>query len=329
MALKKNLKIAISFIIVAVLFYLLFRKLDFELFRKYLSEGDKLLILCGVLVYLSAFAVRALRWKVLLKHIGTFKIRELAPVIVAGYAVNNVLPVRIGEIVRAAIAGKMFKISIPSTFASVFVERIFDGLTIALILSVTIFFYPFQENMKTLAWGASLFFALLFVFALVSAFSSKPLEFVRFLRGKSPKFLSVFFDFSEKFLKGAASLDSWKKIVATFFLSLCVWAFELAVYLLISAAFGVKIPIEGCLVMLCAANLGMLAAPTPAGLGVFQGAIVFALESFNVPYEQRMAVALILHAAQIVPTTIVGFIWIWVKNLQIGGISTDALEKAD
>ena len=317
MALKKNLKIAVSFIIVAVLFFLLFRKLDFELFKKYLSEGDKLLILCGVLVYLSAFAVRALRWKVLLKHIGTFKIRELAPVIVAGYAVNNVLPVRIGEIVRAAIAGKMFKISIPATFASVFVERIFDGLTIALILSVTIFFYPFQENMKTLAWGASLFFALLFVFALVSAFSSKPLEFVRFLRGRSPKFLGVFFDFSEKFLKGVASLDSWKKIVATFSLSLCVWAFELAVYLLVSAAFGVKIPFVGCLVMLCAANLGMLAAPTPAGLGVFQGAIVFALESFNVPYEQRMAVALILHASQIVPTTILGFIWIWVKNLKM------------
>lgn len=327
MALKKHLKIVISFLIVAVLFYLLFRKLDFELFEKYLAEGNKLLILLGVLAYLSSFAVRAMRWKVLLKHIGSFKIRELAPVIVAGYAVNNVLPVRIGEIVRAAIAGKLFRISIPATFASVFVERIFDGLTIALILSVTIFFYPFQENMKTLAWGASLFFALLFLFALVSAFSSKPLEFVRFLRGKSPDFLGFFFDFAEKFLKGAASLDSWKKIVATFSLSLCVWAFELAVYLLISAAFGVKIPFVGCLVMLCAANLGMLAAPTPAGLGIFQGAIVFALESFDVPYEQRMAVALILHATQIVPTTIIGFIWIWMKNLKIGKIESETFQE--
>ena len=318
MALKKNLKIAISFIIVAVLFFLLFRKLDFELFEKYLAEGNKLLILCGVLVYLLAFFVRAARWKVLLKHIGDFKVPELTPVIVAGYAVNNVLPVRIGEIVRAAIAGKLFKISIPATFASVFVERIFDGLTIALILSVTIFFYPFQENMKMLAWGASLFFALLFLFALVSAFSPKPLGFVRFIRSKAPEFSMPLFDFAEKFLRGAASLDSWQKIFATFFLSLGVWAFELAVYLLISAAFGVRIPFVGCLVMLCAANLGMLAAPTPAGLGVFQGAIVFALESFNVPYEQRMAVALILHAAQIVPTTVIGFIWIWVKNLSVG-----------
>lgn len=315
---KKNLKTVLSFLIVALLFYFLFRKLDFELFEKYLAEGNKLLILLGVFVYLSSFAVRALRWKVLLKHIGNFKVRELAPVIVAGYAVNNVLPVRIGEIVRAAIAGKIFRISVPSAFASVFVERIFDGLTIALILSVTIFFYPFQENMKMLAWGASLFFALLFLFALVSAFSSKPLAFVQFIRSKAPKFSMPLFDFAEKFLKGAASLDSWQKIFATFFLSLGVWAFELAVYLLISAAFGVDIPFVGCLVMLCAANLGMLAAPTPAGLGVFQGAIVFALESFNVPYEQRMAVALILHAAQIVPTTVIGFIWIWVKNLSVG-----------
>lgn len=324
MALKKNLKIAISFIIVAVLFFLLFRKLDFELFEKYLSEGDKLLILCGVLVYLLAFFVRAARWKVLLRHIGNFKIRELAPVIVAGYAVNNVLPVRIGEIVRAAIAGKIFKISIPSAFASVFVERVFDGLTIALILSATLFFYPFQDNMKILALVASLLFAILFVFALAAAFSSKPLEFVHFIRSKAPKFSMPLFDFAEKFLKGAASLDSWRKIVATFVLSMCVWAFELAVYLLISAAFGVKIPFVGCLVMLCAANLGMLAAPTPAGLGVFQGAIVFALESFNVPYEQRMAVAVILHAAQIVPTTVIGFIWIWVKNLRVDAPETES-----
>lgn len=318
---KKVIKVSIGFIVTIVLFWFLFRELDFKSFAGYIRSGNKLLISLGVLVYLSSFAVRAMRWKVLLSHIGSFKIRKLAPVIVAGYAVNNVLPVRIGEIVRSAIAGKMFKINIPATFASVFVERVFDGLTIALILSATLFFYPFQENMKTLAWGASLLFALLFLFALVSAFSSKPLEFVRFLRGKFPKFLSVFFDFAEKFLKGAASLDSWQKIVATFSLSLGVWAFELAVYLLISAAFGVKIPFVGCLVMLCAANLGMLAAPTPAGLGVFQGAIVFALESFSVPYEQRMAVALILHAAQIVPTTVIGFIWIWLKNLKI---DTDA-----
>ena len=314
---RKNLKIALSFLIVILLFYFLFRNIDTELFLKYLSLGSKPLIAAGVTVYLLAFFVRALRWKVLLKHIGSFKVRELAPVIVAGYAVNNVLPVRIGEIVRAAIAGKIFKISIPSAFASVFVERIFDGLTIALILSATLFFYPFHDNMKILALVASLLFAILFVFALFSAFSSKPLEFVRFLRSKAPKFSLPLFDFAEKFLKGAASLDSGRKIVTTFFLSMCVWAAELLVYFLIVKAFGVEIPFVGCLVMLCAANLGMLAAPTPAGLGVFQGAIVFALESFNVPYEQRMAVAVILHAAQIVPTTVIGFIWIWVKNLKM------------
>ena len=134
---KKNIKIAVSFLIVALLFYFLFRNIDTELFLKYLSLGSRALIAAGVTVYLLAFFVRAARWKVLLRHIGKFKVAELAPVIVAGYAVNNVLPVRIGEIVRAAIAGKIFRISIPSAFASVFVERIFDGLTIALILSMS------------------------------------------------------------------------------------------------------------------------------------------------------------------------------------------------
>ena len=94
---KKNLKITLSILIVVLLFYFLFRNIDTELFLKYLSLGSKPRIAAGVAVYLLAFFVRAARWKVLLRHIGSFRIPQLAPVIVAGYAVNNVLPVRIGE----------------------------------------------------------------------------------------------------------------------------------------------------------------------------------------------------------------------------------------
>lgn len=311
----KNLKIAAGFLVTLLLFYFLFKDLDVELFATYLLEGNITLILLGVAVYISSFLIRGARWRILLGHLGKFKVKELTMIEIAGYAINNVFPVRAGEFTRAWVAGKRNGVSKTSVLASIFVERVFDGLTVALILSATLFFYPFGRDAKVLAVMASAFFAFLFFFVIFGTFSDKPLKFISFLKAKLPKSLSFIFDIAEKFLKGASSLGSTSQIAKVVFLSLFIWTLELAVYILIANAFGVKIPIAGYLFMLCAANLGMLAAPTPGGLGVFQTAIVFALSSFAILYEKRMAVAIILHAAQIIPITIIGLVWLFLNQI--------------
>lgn len=319
----KNLKVPAGFLITALLFYFLLRDLDFELFFSYLMKGDIVLILSGVAVYLSSFLIRGLRWKILLKHLGNFKANDLAMLEIAGYAVNNVFPVRIGEFTRAWITGKRNSVSRTSVLASIFVERIFDGLTIALILSATLFFYPFPQNVKTLAIMASAFFMVLFFFIMFGTFSDKPMKILRFLKSRLPEFTHFLFELAEKFLKGASSLRSIRQIFAVTFLSLVIWTFELGVYIIISSAFDVNIPFAGYLFMLCAANLGMLAAPTPGGLGVFQAAIVFALKSFTILYEKRMAVAIILHMSQIIPVTLIGLIWLYFNHISVLAVEND------
>lgn len=313
----RNLKIISGFLITIILFIFLLRDLDFELFFKYVFEGKISLIILGIIIYLSSFIVRGLRWKILLKHLKDFELRELTMLTVAGYAVNNIFPVRIGEFTRAWITGKRNNVSRTSALASIFVERIFDGLTIALILSITLFFYPFPGNVKTLALMASVLFGLLFIFVLLGTFSDKPLRIIMYLRKKLPSFTSFIFDVAEKFLKGASSLDSSKQIISVTLLSISVWVLELSVYILVSKAFGIDVPFAGYLFMLCAANLGMLAAPTPGGLGVFQAAIIYALKSFSILYEKRMAVAIVLHMSHIIPVTIIGLLWLYKNHISI------------
>lgn len=313
----KNYKVLAGFLITIILFVFLLRDLDFELFFDYVFHGDISLILLGVLIYLSSFIVRGLRWKILLRHLKKFEVRELTMLTFAGYAVNNVFPVRIGEFTRAWVTGKRNDVSRTSVLASIFVERIFDGLTIALILSVTLFFYPFPGNVKTLAYMASALFGLLFMFVLLGTFSDKPLKLIVFMRQKLPKFTAFFFDVAEKFLKGASSLDSPRQIISVTILSISVWVIELSVYLMVSKAFDIDIPFAGYLFMLCAANLGMLAAPTPGGLGVFQAAIIYALKSFSILYEKRMAVAIVLHMSHIIPVTVIGLLWLYKNHISI------------
>lgn len=314
---NKKVKAGIAFAVTILLFAYLFHDLDFELFFDYLGKGDQRLILGASALYLTSFIIRGLRWKILLRHLGSFKLSELSKLTIVGYAVNNVLPVRIGEFTRAWLTGKRNNVSRTSVLASIFVERIFDGLTIALILSVTLFFYPFPQSVKTLATMASGFFALLFLFIMFGTFSDIPEKIIKYLEKKSPEKLSFIFVLADKFLKGAASLNSGRQVLAVTFLSVLTWTVELGVYYIISIAFGINIPFVAYLYMLCAANLGMLAAPTPGGLAVFQAAIVYALKSFSMLYEKRMAVAIVLHMAQIIPVTIIGLLWLYLNHISI------------
>ena len=319
----KNYKVAAGFLITIILFIFLLRDLDFELFFQYLFHGNIFYIIAGATVYMSSFLVRGLRWRILLKHLKNFEVKELTMLTISGYAVNNIFPVRIGEFTRAWITGKRNGVSRTSALASIFVERVFDGLTIAVILSITLFFYPFPGNVKTLAYMASAFFALAFLFVLFGTFSDKPARFLSFLRKRLPGFTSFVFDVAEKFLKGAASLNSPWQILSVTLLSMLVWTIELSVYILVSHAFGIDIPLPGYLFMLCAANLGMLAAPTPGGLAVFQAAIVYALKSFSILYEKRMAVAIVLHMSHLIPVTVTGLIWLYKNHISIASAQND------
>ena len=318
----KKYKTILSFFLTAFLFYFLLKDLDMVLFREYLFEGRSLLILSGVFFYLLSFAVRGLRWKLLTSHIGDFKVGELTMLTISGYAVNNIMPVRIGEFARAWVTGNRRKVSKTSVLASIFVERVFDGLTIAFLLFVILFIYPLPPNVKTLALLAFSFFMLLFLFIMFGTFSKIP-EKILFSIRKKFKVLSFFVDVAEKFISGASSIKSPKAFFAVTFLSFFVWSMELVVYILISRAFGVEIPLVGYIFMLCAANLGMLAAPTPGGLAVFQAAIVYSLRFFAILYEKRMAVAVVLHMSQIIPVTILGLLWLWYHQISLSMIEKE------
>jgi len=318
----KSFKTALSFLFTAILFYFLLKDIDIKLFVTYLSQGRITLIGAGVSVYLSSFLIRGLRWKLLCSHIGNFKTTDLTMLTISGYAVNNIMPVRIGEFARAWVTGKTKNVSRTSVLASIFVERVFDGLTIAAILFVILFIYPFPPNIKTLGLMAFCFFLLLFLFILFGTFSKIPSDILLLIKNKIPA-SSFFVDVALKFIKGASSIKSVKVFISITLLSFTVWGLELAVYVLIAKAFGIDIQMVGYLFMLCSANLGMLAAPTPGGLAVFQAAIVYSLKHFSILYEKGMAVAVVLHMSQIIPVTIIGLLWLWFNHITIAMIENE------
>ncbi|HOW51875.1 MAG TPA: lysylphosphatidylglycerol synthase transmembrane domain-containing protein [bacterium] len=323
------IKALIGLIVTIVLFWLLFRQIDLVLFLRYLADSNLFYVAAGMALYLFSFIVRGLRWRALLGHLKKISLIESIRLVMAGYAVNNVLPSRIGEFTRAYLAGSRNGISRTAAFASIFVERIFDGLTVFLILAALLFTYPFPGWVRNLAELAGIIFVSLFLFVLLSSFSDLPIRIVRAVSGRVPQWLAMPFDLLEKFLHGTRAIESLGQLATVLILSFAVWTIEIGVYVLIVKAFGLDIPWIAYLLMLVTVNMGMLIPSTPGGLGVFQFAVVKSLEIFAIVTTLGMAVSLVLHMAQIVPVTIIGLIWLWRNHISIATLEKEKGPAAD
>ncbi len=117
-----------------VFLYLAFRGQHPDEIRDALSRVDwRLLPLALILLY-TGIVIRAYRWHVLLRPVCDIPTREVFPVMIVGYAANNVLPLRAGELVRAWVLGQRYGVRKTAALATIAVERLFDGVTMLLFV---------------------------------------------------------------------------------------------------------------------------------------------------------------------------------------------------
>ncbi|MGH7862311.1 MAG: lysylphosphatidylglycerol synthase domain-containing protein, partial [Candidatus Dormibacteraceae bacterium] len=68
-----------------------------------LDRANYFYLVPALLVYFAGVWLRAVRWHFLLRPVKPIPSRRLFPVVVIGYMANDVLPARLGELVRAYV----------------------------------------------------------------------------------------------------------------------------------------------------------------------------------------------------------------------------------
>src|SRR5579859_7048187 len=91
-------------------------------------------LLPALAAYFAGVWLRAVRWRVLLKPVKSIEVSTLFPVVVIGYMANDVLPARLGEVVRAYVLGEQEDIPKTTTLATIVVERLFDGIAMLIFV---------------------------------------------------------------------------------------------------------------------------------------------------------------------------------------------------
>ena len=159
-------------IVVTLGFLFLFLwKVDFGETGRELQDANYAYFIPAIACYFLALSVRSLRWRFLLLHLKPVSIPRLYPVVAIGYMANNMLPLRLGELVRAHFLGEKEGISKASVLSTIGVERVLDGLTLLLFAGVVWPFLPWTDVLRNDAGELNGAFMSAFVRAIKPASS--------------------------------------------------------------------------------------------------------------------------------------------------------------
>ena len=295
----------------------------FDEFWAVLRHLNPLYFLPALAAYFCSFLFRTLRWQVMLKPTKAIPARSLFRYLVIGYMANNLLPARLGEIVRAYVTGNSESMSRSAAFASVLIERLFDGLTIVMILIVLMLFAGLGQGwLHTTAWiSASLFVGGLFVLYLMSRYRNGFMAISERMLKRLPGPMTAKLNhILQRFVTGLSLLYAPRAFFLSLAMSFFVWASEVMVYIVYLKAFEIEAPITAACLALVVVNLSSLIPSSPSYIGVFQYACIAALEIFGVGATAAFTFSVAVHSTQVIPITLLGLYFLSRMGLSLGEI---------
>ena len=101
----------------------------------------------AVATYMVGMLLRGLRLKQLVGGEATVTTATASNIIAVGYAVNNILPARLGEFARAGMLAERTGLPYALALTVTFLERLLDGLTILCLFVAAILTEPSEAWM--------------------------------------------------------------------------------------------------------------------------------------------------------------------------------------
>jgi uncharacterized protein (TIRG00374 family) len=249
-------------------------------------------------------SIRSLRWKRLLAPIHPVPYLRTAGYLLVGYLANNVLPARLGELVRCHYLGDREGISRTTALGTVVVERVVDTAVVVTIASLAIVVL----QVKGLVANAVLFglavtaIGIVVLAVLVVAHRLPGADRLVALAEGWPRVA----DIARKLHGGLAVAGRPRTLLETLGLSGLAWGATIVSFAAAGQAIGIELTTAQAALLASGVALASAVPAGPGNLGTFDLAGVVIASSFGLERERAVALVVLAHAAALVVTSIGG-----------------------
>jgi uncharacterized protein (TIRG00374 family) len=328
---------ALGFALSAAFLAWTMREVSFAQVWGVLRESSLPLFLLSALVATLIFPLRALRWRVILDPVASdIAFGALWRSTAIGMMVNNVIPARAGELARAyALTKEDRRVSFAAAFASLAVDRIFDAVTVVILLVIAMFFSDFPEGttisgqpINRLAMFAAV--VALGALAALVAMAMFPALVLRIWDGVVGRLVPSIAErgrtLLESFISGLGALRSPVRFAQVLGWALVMWLCNGLAFWLGFVAVGIEAPFSASLFLMGVIAIGVALPSSPGFFGVFEAAALAGLTLYAVPSDLAVSWALGFHLLSFLPITLIGLYYFLRLGMKFGelGQSTPA-----
>jgi uncharacterized protein (TIRG00374 family) len=266
-------------------FWLAARNVDVGEAGRIFVSSDWGWVLAGTCLFGGDLCFRVARWRLIMSHKVDIAYLPLGRGLLVGYAVNILLPARLGELFRADYTARLTHVARSAVLGSIFVERLVDLMAVLILVAVGLALAGIHSPaiyratlIGTLIFGAAVVFTYATLRVSRGTISSLLRAGSKFLSEPiATRFIEIVSEFG-----GLLEIVQTRRLVGVLLLTIPIWMFEAVAVFCICGAIGLPLGPASLMLLLGGTSLSTLFPSAPGFSGSYQFAYVVILGNFGV-----------------------------------------------
>lgn len=269
-----------------------------------LLQADYRYLLPVLAATIFALLSRAVAWRTLLLDAVPFQVVFLT--LNAGYLLNNILPLRLGELGRALIL-RRHGLGFWRVLSTILIERAFDFTIITgMLLMILPFVTGASQAYRVAIPVLGIVLLGLGVFYLIAVHRDRVLRVYELFTERWPGLSLIGEDRLKSFITGLAALTDVRRFLKVLFWMLINWGLAILAQYLLLLAFDPSAELIWVVFGQAIVALGVALPSAPAYIGLLEAAWVAALSLMGVEPSTALAFAVSSHLVNITVTGVFG-----------------------
>jgi uncharacterized protein (TIRG00374 family) len=306
------LRQAVGVIISVACLWLVFHRVRPDELQQALRQIDWRLVMAGVASLGLGYAIRIHRWAVMLRAAGTpVNGWTCAAPFLGSISLNNVLPFRAGDVVRALVFPAALGVRRVTATASLLLERLLDLLTLLLTLGIGL---SLSGQAGLLQWlgrsvvalAASGAAALLVAVTCNSFFGKRLASLQNTAEMHGRLRVATVLKTGADLVRDLARMSRLWTLLLLLALSMAVWAGEAGLFWALLEGLGIHGGVASALLIMAISTLSTLVPSSPGYVGPFHLAAYSTVTMLGGSPAQAASFAILAHLGVWLPTTLAG-----------------------
>jgi hypothetical protein len=313
------IRIAVSVALIGILLW----RIDLGRAGEALFEANYVYVVPALALFGLAKLLVAQRWQLMMSTFADLPLGPLFGILLVSNLANNVVPVRIGDVIRVQVPAQRYEISRARLTATVFAtESLLDGVAFAVLGLIGLALIDLHGFPTGVFWGV----LGLVTGGLVAVVPLSHLKLqdgwqVRGVLARLPEPGQRFVEtYVPHFIDGLAVFRHSRLAVRAITLSFCIWLLEVGMFALFGLAFGIHLSMPAWMLIMVAANMVSSVPITPSNIGTYELAVAELMKALGVDTGDAVAFAIATHIFNVLWITFAGFVAMWALGLSLDDV---------